>query len=101
RCRIIPATVVLPQATPPVSPTRSNLASLGQGRAEEAGATAQLGRLQGVGHQHGDGQRPYAAWHRRERSGNLGHLGMHVADQGVAVLSEGQLALLVALKIFV
>src|ERR1051326_4512315 len=102
----ISATLVLPTAIPPVSATRINLVSqTGQvlcraGQFDLLSSATHLRRFDGVGHQHGDGQRPYAAGDRRNSAANFGRIRMHVADQSRAVFGEGGLTRRVPLKEF-
>src|SRR5579872_6105470 len=99
RAANISPTAVLPQAIPPVRPTRSTSSALqGEGGFAQAGAAAQARRFHRVGHQHGDGQGAHAAGHGGERARHFRHFGMNITDQGAAVPGEGLLALFIALK---
>src|SRR5271165_610802 len=57
-----------------------------------------LRRFHRIEHQHGNGQRPYPAGHRRDRPGNLDHFRMHIADQHRTFLAEGLFPLRIARK---
>src|SRR5271169_6467182 len=43
--------------------------------------SSQLRRLHGIRHQHGNGQRPYASRHRRNRPSSFRHLRMYISDK--------------------
>ena len=88
--RSIAATVVLPVAIPPVRPTRSIRVWPPRRwvHARLSAPAPQAGCLHRVAHQHGDGQRPHAARHRRDRSGDFRDARMNVAHQHGAFLAE-------------
>src|SRR2546423_10387473 len=96
RSRIICATVDLPQARPPVSPTRSMSAPQDLGRSVQQ--ASQLGSANGVRHQHGDSQRADPAGDRREGASNFGGFGMHIAHERETFLAELPFALGIASK---
>src|SRR5712675_227614 len=75
------ATVDLPQATPPVRPTFSI-------RSAPPLPAPYLARLDRVGHEHGDGQRPNAAWHRGDRACNGSDMRINIAHQGRTFLHK-------------
>src|ERR1019366_1385383 len=58
-----------------------------------ASASPHLRSLHGVVHQHGDGQRTDAAGDRGQRSRDLNHLRMHIANQCGSLRAERVLAL--------
>src|SRR5712692_1958559 len=97
RAANISPTTDLPAAMPPVKPTLSNAGVL-RSQGGQARAPPQFGRLDRVGHQHGDGQGPHATRHGRDRSSHFRRLGMNVAYQRRALRPETLLALGVAGK---
>jgi hypothetical protein len=75
--------VDLPEAIPPVSPTRN----ISVARPQPPELSRKRG-IDGIAHQHGDGQRADSARHRSDRSGNARDIRMHVADKRGSLFAE-------------
>src|SRR6476646_8281407 len=78
------ATVDLPQATPPVRPTFS----IRSAPSLTLWPAPHLARLDRVGHEHGDGQWPHAAWHRRNCAGHGSNMRIDIPHEGRAFLGK-------------
>src|SRR5690242_15520460 len=82
------ATVLFPEAMPPVKPRRS-MGLAGAGGSGFGGVSAPEPRgFDGVAHQHGDGHGANATGNGRERAGDIHGVGMDVADEDGTLLAK-------------